>query len=178
MPDNLNWDDPQIGGDESFTEDDMKDAESMGKVPVGKYLCVCVESVPREINFRQYATIAAGLKWQIERVIELDNEPVKGDAGDVYIGRFLYDDVAFYHPQEKDGFRKRRLLIARRVGLVKEGETEITKQMWAHDIVGKRAVLSQVTNTYKGEKRLQIGFSGYESPESVETVTDDEFSDI
>jgi hypothetical protein len=68
----LNWDDPQIDPTENITEEDVKSAEQLcSRIPVGRYLCTCVESVPRQMDFKGYSCIAANLKWRIDKVLDL-----------------------------------------------------------------------------------------------------------
>jgi hypothetical protein len=68
----LNWDDPQIDPTENITEEDVKSAEQLwSRIPVGRYLCTCVESVPRQVDFKEYSCIAANLKWRIDKVLDL-----------------------------------------------------------------------------------------------------------
>ena len=68
----LSWDDEGIDIDEEVSEEDVKDAESMGKVAVGRYFCDCVASEPRQKDFKDYSCIAANLRWEILKVLELD----------------------------------------------------------------------------------------------------------
>ena len=51
----LNWDDEGIDIDEEVSEEDIKAAEAMGKVSVGKYLCECVSSEPKQKDFANYS---------------------------------------------------------------------------------------------------------------------------
>jgi hypothetical protein len=88
------------------------------------------------------------------------------------------------HSQEKDGWRKRRILIAKRTGLINETSDEMTKEMWQNGIKGKQVVLTTEDRDYedaKGEKKVARGvvtFSGYDYPPKHETVSADSFDDI
>ena len=173
----LTWDDDLGEIDEQITEDDIKKAENMGKVPVGKYFCECVGSVPKQKDFANYSCIAAGLRWEVLRVLEINGEPVKGDEGEIYEGRLIFDDVALYSPSEKDGMKNRRILIAKRVGLINSSNDKITKKMWKEDIIGKKAIINYIEEAYipKGstveKKTRKIAFDGYESADGIE-ITD------
>jgi len=177
MENNLSWDDENIDVDEEVSEEAIKEAESMGKVPVGKYFCECVDSQPKQKDFKEYSCIAANLRWNILKVLELDGEAVKGDEGEAYEGRAIFDDVALYSGMEKDGMRKRRILIAKRVGLIGGSSDKITKEMWKTGIIGKRVILDYIEEGYTPagstvEKKIRkVGFSGYESADGME-ITD------
>ena len=183
----LNWDDVEIS-DEMVTEEDVVEAESMGRLPVGKWLCTVEETVPRIANLTNYTCIAVNLKMRVEETIEINGKPVEGDEGNVYEGRFIWDDVLLEHPDEKDGMRKRRILIAKRFGLI-AGDQPITKRMWAEDIIGKQIIIT--TEEQKWEDKfgvektaIKVAFNGYESVDSgyksVNSATSaaDNFDDI
>jgi hypothetical protein len=67
----LTWDDDDIDIDEEVSEEDIKNAESMGKVAVGRYFCECVGSEPKQKDFANYSCIAANLRWEIQKVLEM-----------------------------------------------------------------------------------------------------------
>jgi len=179
----LNWDEVEIA-DENVTEGDVAAAESMGgRIPVGKWSCTVESSTPRTANLKNYTTLAVNLKMRVEEALEIEGKKVEGDVGDAYEGRFIWDDILLEHPDEKDGMRKRRILIAKRFGLI-AGEAPITKQMWSQDIIGKQIiVVTEKGKPYEDkfgveqEGRIKVGFSGYESAEGAETATDN-FEDI
>jgi len=152
--------------DEDVSEEDIKDAEAMGKVSVGRYLCECVASEPKQKDFKEYSCIAANLRWEIKKVLELNGVPVQGDEGEAYEGRAIFDDVALYSPSEKDGMRKRRILVARRTGLIGSSEEKLTKQMWQKDIIGKKAIIEYIEEQYSdrngiAKKSRKVAFDGY-----------------
>jgi len=173
----LSWDDDLGDIDEEVTEEAIKEAESMGKVSIGKYFCECVDSKPRQKDFSNYSCIAANLRWEIKKVLELNNEPIKGDEGEAYEGRAIFDDVALYSPLEKEGMRKRRNLIEKRIGLIGESGGRVTKAMWKNDTIGKHAIINYIEEEYtpKGKtvpvKIRKVAFDGYESADGME-VTD------
>jgi len=160
--------------DEDVTEEDIKEAEAMGKVSVGRYLCECVASEPKQKDFKEYSCIAANLRWEILKVLELNGVAVQGDEGEAYEGRTIFDDVALYSPSEKDGMRKRRILIAKRCGLIGGSEDKITKEMWKTGIVGKRVIINYIEEEYADKKTgalkksRKVDFSGYESADGME----------
>ena len=180
----LKWDD--AGDlDEDVTEEDIKDAEAMGRVAVGRYLCECVASEPKQKDFKEYSCIAANLRWNILKVMELNGVAVQGDEGEAYEGRAIFDDVALYSPSEKDGMRKRRILIAKRCGLIGGSEDKITKKMWQTGIIGKKAIINYIEEEYADKKTRalkksrKVAFDGYESAEGLEiSDTSPDINDI
>ncbi len=188
MPD-LSWDDEQIGGDETYTEEDLSSAEAMGKTPLGRFLCTCVESQPVMQNFDDYSCIAANLKWRVDRVLELHNvdsekglviTQIAGDETDIYIGKFLYDKINQYSPKEKEGMRNRRILVAKRTGLITDGSGTITKEMWKTGIIGKQTIITNEDSVSKksGKVYRNVAFNGYESVTDAATAPTDDFEEI
>jgi len=169
----LHWDDESITTDETISETDLETAESIGKVPVGKYFCECVSSTPKQKNFANYSCISANLRWEIQKILEIDGKDVKDDAGKMYLGRFIFDDVALYALGEKDGMKKRRIMIIKRLGLLAKNETTITKDLWAHKIIGKKAIIDYIDETYTDKSGVEktfrkVSFWGYESATGTE----------
>jgi len=183
----MNWDEVEIA-DENVTEEDVTAAESMGgRIPVGRWLCTVEKSTPRNADLKTYTSLclAVNLQMQVDQALEVDGKKVEGDAGDAYEGRFIWDDVLLEHPDEKDGMRNRRILIAKRFGLI-VGDQPITKKMWSEDIVGKQIIIvTEKGKSYEDkfgatqEGRIKVGFSGYESAENAEVAgATDTFDDI
>ena len=170
----LTWDDEGIDIDEEVSEEEIKEAESMGKVAIGRYLCQCVASEPRQKDFANYSCISANLKWEIEKALEINGVPVAGDEGEIWIGRAIYDDISLYSPSEKDGMRKRRILVAKRIGLISGANDKITKAMWKTEVIGKRAIINYIEEEYTDKKSgtlkksRKVDFSGYESADGME----------
>ena len=57
MTESLTWETLDVASDK-VTAEDILGAESMGKVPVGRYLCTCVSSIPKQKDFRSFRTIS------------------------------------------------------------------------------------------------------------------------
>jgi len=181
----LSWDDEGIDIDENVSEEDIKAAEAMGKVPVGRYLCQCVASEPIQQDFKEYSCIAASLRFEILKVLELNGVAVQGDEGEAYEGRSIFDPVNMaptaegHIGKEKDGMRKRRILIEKRLGLVPAGGGKVTKQMWATGVIGKRAIINNIKDSNWIDKKtgetkegkIKVAFDGYESADGME-ITD------
>ena len=194
MEENLSWDEveDQI---ETITDTDVADAESMGKLPVGKFLCTCIESIPVQRNFNSYSCIAANLKFSIDKVLEINEQSVKPDEFEHLEGRFIWDSVNLYHPDEKDGMRKRRILIAKRFDLIGNGGNNVSNEMWANGTLNRQVILETELNKWTDEKtgairsNTRVKFNGYEAVavanvQKVSTnnnsvgVKTDDFSDI
>jgi hypothetical protein len=173
--------------DEPVTDDDMANAEDMGKVPVGKYLCSCVKTTAIKKHFSTYSCPCVNLKWSIDKVLELEGVPIKEDEADHLIGRSIYDDVAMFSPSEKQGMRSRRILVARRTGVLSKDSTEITGEMWKTGIIGKQVIITYVDEPYEDKHGVtkmfrKVAFTGYDYATNITgkpgSKKEDEFGDI
>lgn len=206
----INWDEIDI--DEEITEADQKMSDDISvETPVGKFICTVEECNAQENAMSAYTCYAANLKFRIDSVIELE-QPVKDDKGNVvkrngevlhkkmaveadklagvnalYAGRFLFDNVNLAHPKEKDAMKKRRLFVAKKLGIISPQATTMTGRDWAGS-VGRRVIVDTEWNSWKdkttGElkKNVRVGWGGYDfAPQNgsiVEDVIDDDFSNI
>ena len=136
MEDNLNWDNINLPS-EPLMENDFDDVESMGKVAPGRYLCTCEESTPKERKGGAYNYFVAALKWRVDKAFEVNGVAIPPERQDGYGGSYIWDDVRLEHTMEKEGWRKRRILIAKRCGLIDAGSDELHSRIW-RDIVGRR----------------------------------------
>ena len=101
MADELNWGQVPTAG-ENLTKEDITDAESMGRPPVGKFLCTCDKSTPRQKNPKERPSyFVANLRWRIDKCLEINGLKVKGDEGESYEGRFLFDDADHVHRSDR-----------------------------------------------------------------------------
>jgi hypothetical protein len=179
--DNLNWDSLDLPA-EPLTEQDIDDAESMGKVAPGRYLCTCEESNPKERKGNDYNFFVAALKWRVDKAFEVNGVAIPSEKQDNYEGSFIWDDVRLEHTMEKEGWRKRRILIAKRCGLIDANSDELNPRIWK-DIVGKQAILTVEDQEYEkeGQKKVARGrvtFSGYDYPSQKNVGATDKFDDI
>jgi hypothetical protein len=189
----LTWDEvSEDQVEDRLEEGEVEEAESMGQRPHGRFLCTCVDSVPKQKNFSTYTALVANLKWQIDEVLGLFDlkdgtlQPATEKQKDLIEGKFHYDDVCLPDPLEKDGMRKRRILIAKRIGLINSSNDKISKKAWAKDVIGKRAIITtdrQEGETKEGKKTgkfyVNVAFSGYEPAEAAaEKISEDSFKDI
>lgn len=172
-----NWDDFDID-DEVITEQEAEEIESGSSFPVGLWLCRVVETKPKEINFKNYATFGVNIKFEIEKVLEVQKRPPTDQEIKQFTGKHMFDDVAFAHELEKEGMAKRRKLVALKIGLIKHGEI-LRKNAWRDHVIDKRVIVRTELNTYKDKKtgkdktNTRIGFfDGYESVGQVEKVVE------
>lgn len=181
----LKWDDIDLPP-ETVDEAAAAAAESMGKTPVGKFRCTCLESHPVEKKFKAYSGYAANLKWQIEEVLEINGKSAADAEKDAYEGRFIFDDVVLPNAAEKDGMRNRRIMVALKVGLVRNPDqaTKLTARHWSKDIIGKQAIITterqEWTDDVTGDKKstVKIKFDGYESVGAASKASADSYDDI
>jgi len=132
--------------------------------------------------------MAAGLTWEVQETLEANGKPVKEEKKYMHEGRKIFDDVVLFHPSEKDGFRNRRILIAKRLGLLPDTKqaVEITKRMWAEETVGCEVILTTEERSWKDSKTEEIKkatsvtFDGYTSVTgaSSESSSDEDYEDI
>jgi len=168
MAETLTWDneyvESQVGGEEAVSEADAKRAEAGGQMPIGKFLCICRESTPREKNFNNYDCIAANLKWEVIRPVEVEGKAPTQEQVDALRGRSIYDDVCLPHAKEKDGMKNRRILVAKRCGLLAGGGV-LNMDSWRRGIIGKRAVLTVIHEKSEktGKTYAKVSFDGYEA---------------
>ena len=168
MSDELGWGDVEIG-DELVTEEDVSAAESMGQMPIGKWLCTVKRTAPRMAQPSNYTSecVSINLKMCIDKAIEVDGKTVGEEESGSYEGRFIWDDVLMEHADEKAGMRKRRILVAKRFGLI-TGDQAITKKMWAEDIIGRPIIITTESQTYDDkfgveQTKIKVAFNGYDA---------------
>jgi len=181
MADTLAWGDIGIS-DEQISEKDIADAESMGKMPPMRFFGTIESSTPREAKLKEYTTFEANFKIRVDEVLELPvGTPASDEDKDAFEGRFVYDGVLLGHEYEKAGMRNRRILIAKRLGIINNASDKIPANAWSDLAVGAQAIITTEKNTYKdkdgNEKtNVRVKFDGYESV-SASTNTDS-FDDI
>jgi hypothetical protein len=182
MGDQVTWD--QVSTPEQVSEDDIKNSESSGRPPAGKYITVIESTKPKQINPKDKPSYyAATLIHKIEEVIELGGKPVSGEEGDQYIGRKIFDDVSLAHPNEADAVRNRRICIVKRAGIISDSSTEIPSNTWSDLIIEKRFLVEVIKEDYKDKhgnpkSTTKIAMFGYNTPESAVQVSDADLDDI
>lgn len=179
MSDELNWD--FVDSEENITKEDIDNAESMGKAPVGKYLCTVESSKPKKRNPDDAPSyFVAGLKHRIDRVIEINGRAATEEDQDRWTGKFIFDDVSLPREDEPEALKNRRIMIAKRAGIISNTSTRIPKNAWRELIIGKQFLIDHIDQTDKktGKVYRQVAFDGYHVPEDAVKVTKDDLSDI
>jgi hypothetical protein len=183
----LSWNDvpPKVLG-QKITEDDFKNADAMSKTPVGLYLCTCVGSKPKQINPKDESGapapsyFVAGLKWKIDQALELNGKPVT-EENDL-AGKFIFDDIALFHENEKEAMRNRRVFVAKRLGLITKDNLDFPRNGWSDLVIGKQALVKVAERSYTkaGEKKTinAVAFDGYDFAHKATQVTAADFSEI
>ncbi len=207
----FNWDDIDV--DEEITEEEQAASENIEmQTPVGKFLCTVMDCQPVEKSFSQYDCLAAHLKMRIDEVIQTEQpvldkdgkplvrngEPVmkvqdvdKKDRAKVdamIVGQFLFDDITLYHHKEKDSVKRRRLFVAKQIGIITPNAAGITGKDW-QKAPGSQVMVTTEWNTWKDKntdevrKNVRVGWSGYEkvdggSAGGANQNTEPDFSNI
>lgn len=172
----LTWENSQIQ-DETLTESEIKAAESAGTLPAGVYLAEVVESKPVQKEFKEYSPFAANLKFKVIRAILVNGHKPEGDAGELLEGKNFYDDIVLAHPREKDGMKNRRILAAKRLGLIpatSTGAAIVPAVAWQKDVIGKQAIVTFIHEAYtdkNGNAKVspKVAFDGYEHVSAIAT---------
>jgi len=155
---------------EKFSDTDINDAESMGRLPIGKFLCTCIKSDPREMKLSAYTCIAANLQFSIDKVFEINGSVVNPAEFEHLEKRYIWDSIFLPHPDEKAGMKKRRVLIARRFGLIGPGQdNDISNKTWSKDVLNKQVIITTEKNSWQDKDtgalktNTKVAFSGYEA---------------
>lgn len=185
MTDKMNWDEiPEDNQEEKLSDQDHKNAESMGKKPVGKYLVTVEETNPKQINPKDRPSyFAANLKMRIDDVIEIEGKPASEEDKERWEGKFLFDSVSLYVEGESEALKNRRILVLKRGGVITNSAAKIPKDAWSKQIIGKQYLINWIEDSYKdkngNDKTIRkVAFDGYESPEAAVKVTEDDLDDI
>ena len=143
-------------------------------------------------KIKEYTCYIAILTCCIQYVIELEQEvadengmpimrdneplmkkmPVKEEdiesVNDLYAGIIIPIEVHLPHPEEKESKKKRRLFVAKRIGIMLPTATELKTSAWANS-PGKQVVLITEHNHWEdkdGNKNhnVKVGWSGLDFP--------------
>lgn len=186
----FSWDTVDV--DETITETEQKKSDNLDiQTPVGKMLCTIVECEPIEKDFNAYSCMAAKLKMRVDGLIQLE-QPIIDSNGQVVIregqpiakvqdipankkvefealllGQFVFDEISLYHPKEKEATKRRRLFVAKRLGLISPTATSIGAREWSM-APGKQVIVTTEWNTWKdknsGElkRNVKVAWAGYD----------------
>lgn len=199
--------------DDEISEKDQAGSNSLSlDYFVGKALCMVVESNAIEKTFKDGDGVkrdcyAVRLKLEIEKVIQVD-QPILDKEGkqierngiavtkvlpvpegqqekydETFAGRALFDEINLFSKYEKDNTKKRRLFVAKKIGIIDEKATNLPSKLWA-DCVGRRVIVNSEWNRWEdsltGELKENAKvsyFKGYESA-GEDAVAETESFDI
>lgn len=153
----IDYDDNLLQTSEAMAGVDWDSIETGGMTSEGKHLAT-VKKVGGYIhNFQNYSGPRAKVQLQIKEGIDK--------------GKILYDDITLPHPQESDGSRSRRLLIASRMGLIPKGSKETQQVNWK--VLENRDALITVEHnrsTKNNKMYANVTFDGWEDPAAATTT--------
>ena len=183
--DQMGW--GEVDNDEVTEDVDAKaveDCEKGSSMPWGKHIVTVVDSVPKEAHLKAYTCIGANLKMQIEKTLEIEGVVTTDENSAEFEDRYIFDDILLFNEDEKPGMKNRRILIAKRLGLVSESGGKISKKAWSEDILNKRFVVITEKNEYtdKAGKEVigqpKVAFAGYETVDTGSEERSDGYDDI
>lgn len=147
----IDYDDSLLNTSEAMGGVDWDTIETGGLASEGKHLAIVKKIGGYLHNFSTYTGPRAKVQFQIKE------GPDKGKT--------LYDDITLPHPQESDGSRNRRVLIASRMGLIPRGSKETHQVNWK--ALENRDVLITVEHNKSAKNNkmyANIAFDGWEDP--------------
>lgn len=185
------WD--QVDVDESITEQDQATSNDLNtQAPVGTFLCTVMECTPVEKDFNAYSCMAAALKLRIDDIQKIElpvldgsSQPIKREGEVVmkaqpipdtrraelealYLGQIIKDEVLLFHPKEKENTKRRRLFVAKRLGLITPQATSIGGREWKN-APGHQAIVTTVWNSWEDKttkeikRNVKVDWAGYET---------------
>ncbi len=157
MSPEIDYDDSLLQTSESLAAVDWDSIEGAGKLSPGQHLCL-VKKVSGYIhNFQTYSGPRAKVMFTV----------IKGKDK----GKTQYDDVTLPHPQEADGSRNRRLLIASRMGLITKGSKDTAQVNW-QTLEGRQVLITVEDNvsTKTGKTYSNVTFDGWADPATAQAA--------
>jgi len=145
------YDDSLLQTSEAMGDVDWDNIETGGLAAEGKHLATIKKIGGYLHNFKDYTGPRAKVQFQIKEGKDK--------------GKTVYDDITLPHPQESDGSRNRRILIASRLGLIPRGSKETHQVNWK--VLENRDVLITVEHnrSQKNNKMYaNVAFDGWEDP--------------
>ena len=148
----VDYDDSLLATSENLGAVDWDSIESGGRVSAGTHLCLVKKVGGYMFNFEKYTGPRAKVQLQV-----IADGPDKGKT--------QYDDISLPHPQESDGSRNRRVLIATRLGLITKGSKETADINWK-SLEGHQVLITVEDNVSKknGKTYSNVTFDGWQDP--------------
>jgi hypothetical protein len=211
----LDWD--EYDATEEITKEDQKSSESMERtLLIGKFVCEVVGVTLKEASF--YTGLQVDLKMRIDHVMEFqqavkntEGEPVmrkdkdgievalekvlpiapelQDEMNALVCGQHIFDQIKYPEEDEKGSAKRRRLFVAKQLGLIDKKATEMALSVWK-TAVGVQVAVDNERNAYFSKKQdkdvvnAQVAYGGYTSLEDAGfdpellNVNDDDFDDI
>jgi len=211
----LDWD--EYDATEEITAEDQKGSESMERtLLIGKFVCEVTDVTLKEASF--FAGLQVDLKMRIDHVMEFqqavktkDGKAVLRKDGDgievplekvlpidpelqdeinaLVCGQHIFDQIKYPEEDEKGSAKRRRLFVAKRMGLIDQKAETMALSVWK-TAVGIQIVVDNEKNAYFSKKKnedvinAQVAYGGYTSLENAGfdpellAINDDDFDDI
>jgi hypothetical protein len=154
----IEYSDDLLKTSENLATVDWDSIEGGGRVSAGTHLMLVKKVGGYMFNFEKYTGPRAKVQLQ---VIEGPDK-----------GKTQYDDISLPHPQESDGSRNRRVLIASRMGLITKGSKETANVNWAA-LTGAQVLITVEDNVSKknGKTYSNVTFDGWQDPAAAPATT-------
>ncbi|MFH1152654.1 MAG: hypothetical protein V1793_02465 [Pseudomonadota bacterium] len=205
--------------EEITTEDQAESDDLTRKLLIGKFICTVGKPELREmpkaagvqvdlklqvdnvIEFLQVIKdengkpiMAPGAEGEDKEVPMMKKIPVSPDAQEkmnaVLSGQHIYDTIKYPIEDEKGTHKKRRLFVAKKIGIIDRAATEMKRSDWLN-AEGKQVVVETELNRYYSEQKKEwqenarvIFFGGYQTLDEAGVssiaapVDDDAYLDI
>ncbi len=131
--------------DEEITEAEVNEATAPKSLPVGKFWAKCIKSEGKEVN----GIVCAVLTWEVLKIMETEKE---ADHKDNLIGVKVTNDIALYSAGEQSWVKNRRIMVAKRLGLIPPKGGSLTAHSWSEEVLGTEVCLNITRNTYTPKK--------------------------
>ena len=157
----VDYDDALLQTSENLGNVDWDKIESTGKLSPGEHLCLVKKIGGYLHNFQDYTGPRAKIFLQV----------VEGPDK----GKTQYDDITLPHPQEADGSRNRRVLIASRMGLITKGSKDTSKINWK-TLEGRQVLITvedkvSESGKSKGKTFANVTYDGWQDPAAAPAAT-------
>ncbi len=139
--------------EETITEQDRKDAQPVGSVPVGRYHCTVIDFYGQEMTFMNPPCMGGKIELSINFAIEIDKKDVEGDDVLKYQKKLINDTVPMFTPGESERVTKRRINVADSFGIIPDNGP-LKQEHWL-ELIGKNIVVEYVVKMQKNKETGQ-----------------------
>ena len=134
---------------ETLSKSDMKEAESTGKIPVGKYLCECTGRKFVQCNYMTPACIGLNIEWTIRESVVDTGQSRSIEEIEEFKGRTMDHDIPMFKDGEKKHSKNQRAQCASRLGIVPSTGGDVGPKDWFDGVIGKVTVVNYVEGKKK-----------------------------